>query len=104
MKPLLEARPRTSIRNKRGGGGRGPSGKTPIAGAVSRGGKVVAKVVDDVDTKILDGFVNQTVSPKGSLIFTDDNSGYRHLDSWCDHGVVHHSQGEYVCGAVHTKR
>ena len=88
-------------RNKRGGG-RGPSGKTPVVGAVSRGGKVVAKVVDNVDTKTLDDFVNETVSHKVSLISTDDASCYRNLDSWCDHGVVHHAQGEYVCGAVHT--
>lgn len=88
-------------KNKRGGG-RGPSGKTPVIGAVSRGGKVVAKVIDNVDTKTLDDFVHKTVSHKVSLISTDDNSGYRYLDDWCNHGVVHHSQGEYVCGAVHT--
>ncbi|MGP8051144.1 MAG: IS1595 family transposase [Desulfobaccales bacterium] len=88
-------------RNKRGGG-RGPSGKTPVVGAVSRGGKVVARVVDNVDTETLDEFVNETVSHKVSLISTDDASCYRNLDSWCDHGVVHHAQGEYVCGAVHT--
>jgi transposase-like protein len=90
-------------RNKRGGGGRGPTGKTPIIGAVSRGGKVVAKVIDNVDTKTLDGFVNQTVSHKVSLISTDDASGYRFLnDEGFNHGVVHHAQGEYVCGAIHT--
>jgi transposase-like protein len=87
--------------NKRGGG-RGPSGKTPIIGAVSRKGKVVARVIDNVDTKTLDNFVHETVSNKVSLISTDDNSGYRFLDQWCNHGVVHHSTGEYVCGAVHT--
>jgi hypothetical protein len=63
------------------GGGRDPSGKTPVVGAVSRGGKVVVKVVDNVDTKTLDDFVNQTVSHKVSLISTDDASCYRNLDS-----------------------
>ena len=87
--------------NKRGGG-RGPSGKTPIIGAVSRKGKVVAKVIDNVDTKTLDNFVHETVSNKVSLISTDDNSGYRFLDRCFNHGVVHHATGEYVCGAVHT--
>jgi transposase-like protein len=87
--------------NKRGGG-RGPSGKTPIIGAVSRRGKVVARVIDNVDTKTLDDFVHETVSNKVSLLSTDDNSGYRFLDQWCNHGVVRHSTGEYVCGAVHT--
>lgn len=87
--------------NKRGGG-RGPSGKTPIIGAVSRKGKVVARVIDNVDTKTLDNFVHETVSNKVSLISTDDNAGYRLLDDWYNHGVVHHAIGEYVCGAVHT--
>lgn len=89
-------------RNKRGGGGRGPTGKTPIIGAVSRGGKVVAKVIDNVDTETLDKFVRETVSEKVSLLSTDDNSGYRYLDHWFNHGVVHHAIGEYVVGAVHT--
>ncbi len=84
------------------GGGRGPSGKTPIIGAVTRGGKVVAKVIDNVDTKTLDDFVNETVSHKVSLISTDDNSGYRFLSENFNHDVVHHGSGEYVCGAVHT--
>ena len=88
--------------SNRRGGGRGPSGKTPIIGAVSRKGKVVARVIDNVDTKTLDDFVHETVSNKVSLLSTDDNSGYRFLDHWCNHGVVHHSTGEYVCGAVHT--
>ena len=88
-------------RDKRGGG-RGPSGKTPIIGAVSRGGKVVARVIDNVDTKTLDEFVNETVSHKVSLISTDDNAGYRFLGDHFNHGVVHHAAGEYVCGAVHT--
>src|SRR5208337_2905152 len=39
------------------GGGRGTSGKTPIIGAVSRKGKVVAKVIENVDTSTLDEFV-----------------------------------------------
>ena len=82
------------------GGGRGPSGKTPIIGAVSRKGKVVARMIDNVDTKTLDGFVHETVSNKVSLLSTDDNSGYRFLDRDFNHGVVHHASGEYVCGAV----
>ena len=84
------------------GGGRGPSGKTPIIGAVSRGGKVVAKVIDNVDTETLDKFVRETVSEKVSLLSTDDNSGYRYLNRWFNHGVVHHAIGEYVIGAIHT--
>jgi transposase-like protein len=83
-------------------GGRGTAGKTPIIGAVKRGGKVVARVIESVDTPTLDSFVRQTVSNKVSLISTDDNSGYRYLGRWFNHGVVHHGKGEYVVGSIHT--
>jgi transposase-like protein len=84
------------------GGGRGPSGKTPIIGAVSRKGKVVARVIKNVDAETLDRFVRETVSDKVSLLSTDDFPGYRDLDKWFKHGVVHHKDGEYVVGSIHT--
>jgi transposase-like protein len=87
-------------KNKRGGG-RGTSGKTPIIGAISRKGKVVARVIDNVNTSTLDKFVRETVSHRVSLLSTDDNSGYRFLNRWLNHGVVHHGAGEYVVGAIH---
>lgn len=62
----------------------------------------MARVVDNVDTETLDKFVRETVSEKVSLLSTDDNSGYRYLDRWFNHGVVHHAIGEYVVGAIHT--
>lgn len=62
----------------------------------------MARVVDNVDTKTLDDFVNETISEKVSLISTDDNSGYRFLSNKFNHGVVHHAIGEYVFGAIHT--
>jgi transposase-like protein len=89
--------------DKRNKGGRGTSGKIPIIGAVSRkGGKVIARVIDNVDTQTLDRFVRETVSNKVSLLSTDDNSGYRYLSNWFKHGVCHHGQHEYVVGAIHT--
>jgi transposase-like protein len=88
-------------RNKRGPGS-GTSGKTPIIGALSRKGNVVAKVIDNADTATLDRFVRETVSHKVSLISTDDHSGYRYLDKNFPHGMVHHAVGEYVHGNIHT--
>jgi transposase-like protein len=84
------------------GGGRGPSGKTPVIGAVSRKGKVVARVINNVDAETLDRFVRETVSDRVSLVSTDDFPGYRDLDRWFKHGVVRHKDGEYVVGSVHT--
>jgi hypothetical protein len=92
-------------RDKRGkGGGTGGigSGKTPIVGAVSRKGNVVARVIDRVDAATLAGFVREAVSTKVSLLATDAWVGYKHLGKEFPHGVVDHARGQYVVGAIHT--
>lgn len=96
-------------KDKRGGGpgGSGPSlngteGKLIVAGAVQRKGNVVARVIANTDTLTLESFVREAVSTKVSLISTDEHSGYRRLGRDFNHGVVRHSAGEYVAGAVHT--
>jgi transposase-like protein len=78
------------------------SGKTPIAGAVSRKGNVVARVIENVTADTLLKFVHETVSHKVSLLCTDQGSWYRKLDGEYPHGTVDHSAGEYVVGAIHT--
>jgi transposase-like protein len=83
----------------------GGSGKVAVIGAISRKGMVVARVIENTDTKTLDGFVRQVVSDKVSLISTDEHHGYRLLgrgDAPLPHEVVAHTQGEYVHGNVHT--
>jgi transposase-like protein len=55
-------------KDKRGGGGGTGgvgSGKTPIAGAVSRKGNVVARVIENVQASTLTGFIRESVSHKG---------------------------------------
>jgi hypothetical protein len=89
-------------RGKGGGTGGIGSGKTPIAGAVSRKGNVVARVIESVDAMTLTAFVRETVSDKVSLIATDKRVGNKHLGKEFPHGVVDHGRGEYVVGAVHT--
>src|SRR5437762_2299084 len=55
--------------DKRGGGRGGMgSGKTPVVGAVSRKGKVVARVIETVSGDILKTFVRGAVSEKVSLL------------------------------------
>ncbi len=91
-------------RKNRSGQGRGPVGKMPIVGAVSRKkGTVVARVIDRVDAQTLNEFVLETVSTRVSLISTDEHRGYERLsvDGW-PHESVCHSGGEYVRGNVHT--
>lgn len=81
--------------------GPGTSGKTAVIGAISRGGKAVATVIDCTDTATLDGFAHAVVARDAS-VSTDEHSGYRHLGRTFKHGIVRHSSGEYVNGAVHT--
>jgi hypothetical protein len=90
--------------DKRGGGGAtGGSGKDIVAGAVSRKGNVVARVVADVRAATLETFVRESVSTKVSLLCTDKWVGYKHLDREFPHQTVDHAAGQYVVGAVHTQ-
>jgi len=92
-----------SKRFKGGGTGGIGSGKTPIVGAISRKGKVTARVVESVDGATLKGFVRQAVSEKVTLLVTDQWVGYRGLSPSYPHEVINHAEGEYVVGAVHTQ-
>ena len=83
------------------GGGTG-SGKTPVIGAVSRKGSIVARVIAATDTKTYDRFVRETVSTDVSLLATDEHSGYRLLGNEFPHAFVKHATGQYVVGAIHT--
>src|SRR5579871_23576 len=76
--------------------------KTPIIGAVERGGNVVAKVLKRVTGEAAYNFVNEVCSNKVSLIATDDWRGYDQLPGRFAHETVNHSAHEYVVGAVHT--
>ena len=78
------------------------SGKTPVAGAVSRKGNVVARVLENAKAETICEFVREAVSHKVSLLCTDDFRGYRRLDGEYPRQSVDHSAGEYVVGAVHT--
>lgn len=81
--------------------GPGTSGKTAVVGAISRGGKAVATVIDRTDTATLDAFAHAVVAPEAT-VSTDEHSGYRHLSRTFNHGIVRHSGGQYVSGQFHT--
>jgi transposase-like protein len=90
--------------DKRSGGGGGiGSGKTPVVGAVSRKGKVVARVVANVRKDTLTKFVAETVSRKVSLLCTDGLQSYVDLYKISpEHEAIDHERGKYVVGAIHT--
>jgi transposase-like protein len=87
---------------KRGQGGRGPTGKVAVIGAISRKGNVVARMIEQTDTATLDGFVRETVSDNVKLVAIDEHLGYRAPDGNLPHKAVCHSAHEYVRGNVHT--
>ncbi len=76
--------------------------KTPIVGAVERGGKVKAKVVSNVRKGTLVPLVSEHVMPHAT-VFTDEHQAYSGL---AKRGYVHHrvnhSARVYVRGNVHT--
>ena len=93
---------------RRGGGGDKPkrgrgTKKTPVIGAVERGGRVKAKVVkkDKMKGKNLRAFVKETVDISNSHLMTDEYKGYLRMSKIVPHSVIKH-QKWYVEGNIHT--
>lgn len=82
--------------------GRGAGGKTIVAGAVERKGRVIAKVVPDVLAKTLLPMIKGHILPS-SIVYTDELSSYNRVGSMgYQHRRVHHASGVYVDGDAHT--
>jgi hypothetical protein len=77
------------------------STKTPVIGAVSRKGNVVARVLDRVTSEAARTFVREMVSDKVSLLATDESRVYEGLTEY-NHQTVDHHRKQYVIGAIHT--
>jgi transposase-like protein len=77
------------------------STKTPVIGAVSRKGNVVARVLDHITKDAAQMFVREMVSNKVSLLATDESRVYDGLTEY-NHQTVDHHRKQYVIGAVHT--
>ena len=85
--------------SKRLHAGRGPVGKTAVAGVKDRAtGRVSAAVVERTDGATLKPFVRSRIAQEAD-VYTDDHGAYRGLDN---HETVAHSVGEYVNGQAHT--
>jgi transposase-like protein len=72
-----------------------------VFGAVERNGRVRTTVIPSSHRKVLTEQVREFVLP-GSMIFTDDWSGYNRLGGHFTHRRINHSQRIYVMGDVHT--
>ena len=76
--------------------------KTPVFGAVQRGGRVMAVVVPDVKRASLLPHIQRRVMPTGT-IFTDELKSYDTLPrSGYYHQRVNHKAGVWVSGDAHT--
>jgi ISXO2-like transposase domain/Transposase zinc-ribbon domain len=76
--------------------------KAAVVGAVKRKGNVVARVIASTSRVTLESFIQETVSTRVSLLCTDSFAGYDRIGRKYNHGVVDHSAGEHVVGAIHT--
>jgi transposase len=89
---------------REGRSNRGPYTKPRpiIFGAVERQGRIRAEVILSSNRDRLEATVRSFVLP-GSMIFTDDWSGYNRLGQGpYRHRRINHSQRVYVSGDVHT--
>jgi len=98
---FVGGRERNKHSRKRLRAGRGPVGKTAVAGAKDRGtGKVSAQVIADTSRASLQPFVVERTR-HGAQVFTDEHGAYKGIPG-VRHSSVKHSVGEYVDGQAHT--
>jgi transposase len=82
--------------------GRGAEGKTPVFGIAQRKGKVIAKVVPNVQANTLLPIIKQKVLEK-SVVYTDELPSYDRLPALgYQHKRIHHASKVYVMGDIHT--
>jgi len=81
--------------------GRSTKDKAPIVGMVERGGKLNARMVDNVQAKTLSREVLCHVKETATL-HTDEWIGYSGLEKIYNHLIVNHGQGEFVIGTAYT--
>ena len=77
--------------------------KVPVMAMVQRGGNVRVRKIERVDSKTLGNAIAECIEP-GTMIYTDEHSGYKQLDrtSLYQHDSVNHSKYEYARGDVTT--
>lgn len=77
------------------------SDKAIVFGAIERGGKVQARVIESIGAPTLQNQVLASVKI-GSTLYSDDAHAYNALGIVYDHTSVSHRRGEYVRGKTHT--
>ena len=75
--------------------------KTPVLGAVERGGKVVAQVAEDLTGRGILKFIRSVVNLKDSELITDEFRAYLEVGKEVKHAIIKHSE-QYADGEIHT--
>ena len=83
--------------------GRGTS-KVPVIGAMERGGRVVARVADDLSGKGVLKFLRQTVRPEGSILITDEFKSYNAASEYTRAVINPERCGGRLLAAGHADR
>lgn len=82
--------------------GRGPVGKTPVLGMRERGGRTVARVMNERSVQATHAEIFEKTE-LGSTLYTDDHIVFANLDGlFYKHDTVNHAAGEYGRGPVST--
>ncbi len=80
--------------------GRGTN-KIAILGAVERGGKVVAKVANELTGRAIYNFIKKNVNTAESELITDEFQAYLTIGKEMKHQIINH-QEQYTEGDKHT--
>ncbi len=92
---------RNKHESKKARAGRGPVGKTPVAGARDRAtNEVAARPLPGTTEGDLQGFVRGRVAP-GAQVRSDEAAACAGMEEF-PHEAVRHSGGEYVRGTAHA--
>lgn len=81
--------------------GRSMKDKAAVLGMLERNGRLVARIVDDVQANTLTREILRNVKPS-STIHTDEWLGYNELHKYYNHTIVKHSEKEFVNGNSYT--
>ena len=81
--------------------GSGTAGKTAVFGMRQRDGFLRAMPIPDTKTATFENTILKHIK-RGSVVYTDEHSGYRNLNDHYHHESVRHQRGEYVNGLAHT--
>ncbi len=85
-------------RRLKGSRGRGTAqkDKPPIFGMIERGGKIIIKMLDNVQQATIKPIIKRSVK-QGCLVYSDEYRIYNRLEQWgYQHKQVCHSIGEYA--------